>query len=164
MTEKKRQYNNTYISYDQWQEERCSSCGHRAHSPGCGELEDGNPHGAFAELWPCGCKTNSKEPYTEPPPPPPPKKPSGKICGVHFEETDFWGKKSMQYCNGQKGHDGDHSSNHDCCGDRYPVYVTSRHCEFCGRNEGWCTSCLDEHEKDCAKKEIKKLRGQLAKK
>src|SRR5271166_1244412 len=82
MSEKKRKYNHTYISYDQWQEERCDGCGHRAHEPGCGELEDGNPNGAFAEMWPCGCKVNSKEPYKAPPPPPKPKPPSGKICGM----------------------------------------------------------------------------------
>src|SRR5208337_450122 len=146
MSEKKRKYNHTYISYDQWQEERCDGCGHRAHEPGCGELEDGNPNGAFAEMWPCGCKVNSKEPYKAPPPPPKPKPPSGKICGKKINKpwTNMHGCEfSSSTCNGQKGHEGECSPNHDCCGDRYPCYVTHAHCEFCKRNEGWCSSCLE---------------------
>src|SRR5271157_5542848 len=93
--------------------------------------------------------------------------PSGKICGKKINKT--WTNQhgcefSSSTCNGQKGHKGDCSPNHDCCGDRYPCYVTTVHCEFCGRNEGWCTSCLEDHEKGCAKKQIKKLKGQIAKK
>ena len=164
MTEKKRQYNNTYISWDQWQSELCSGCGHRPHSPGCGELEDGNPHGAFAELWPCGCETNSKEPYTEPPPPPPPKLLSGILClkKVTKPWTNMNGCDFTSFiCNREEGHDGECSPHADCCGDRYPCPVTTRYCDFCGRNEGWCTSCLEDHEKGCAKKRIKELERQV---
>lgn len=100
--------------------------------------------------------------------PKPPKakvyKPSGKICGVKHEYTDWQGVKSQEVCNGQKGHDGKHGPNHDCCGDRYAVYVTQAHCKFCKRNEGWCRSCLEEHERKCATRQINKMRKQLANK
>ena len=163
MSDRKRQYNNTYISYDEWKQELCSGCGHRPHEPECMELEDGNPHGAFAEMAPCYCKTNSKEPYTEPPPPPPPKPPVGKLCGKKTGAwtNNFGSQFSSGTCNRQKEHDGDCSPYADCCGDRYPCYVTNAHCEFCGRNEGWCSHHLEEHEKHCAKKRIKELEKKL---
>jgi hypothetical protein len=87
---------------------------------------------------------------------------SGRICGVKHSYTDYLGYERQVFCNGQSGHVGEHSSHHDCCGDRYSVYVTHRHCEFCDRNEGWCQSCLEEHERKCSREQIKSLKKQLA--
>lgn len=78
----------------------------------------------------------------------------GKLC---LKKTGPWvnshGCEFLEgKCNGQEGHEGPCSPYHDCCGDRYAVYVTTRYCVFCKRNEGWCSTCLEQHEKHCGRR------------
>lgn len=81
-----------------------------------------------------------------------------KACAKNCKDTD--GRSSV--CNGRAGHTGDCSPNHDCCGDRYPCYVTARNCKFCGFNDGRCTHCLEQHELTCAEETITRLKARVA--
>lgn len=82
------------------------------------------------------------------------------LCNKKFKESNSWHIRTVQ-CNAQKDHKGSHTSQSDCCGDLYPCYVTYETCEFCKDNEGWCSICLHEHERSCAKKQIAKLKAKL---